>query len=162
MFLVLTRELDSVLRYRLLNPISPVLSNDERYSVGSSTTTIEPLIAPPFPPLEISPSQGLFFIRQCSSASKRAYSTKTHAFLQYSIPKFKLGEIILEPLKGGGAFFHPPFLSDGVFTGYGVLALLLESLPQENARQFHCHRCGSRGCQLGYVRQPDDGGCNRA
>jgi hypothetical protein len=120
MFPIFTRELDCVLRYRLLNPIALVLSKDERYSVGSSTPTIEPLIAPPFPPLEISPSQGLFFIRQCSSASKRAYSTKTHAFLQYFIPYIKLGEIIPEPHKGGGAFFHPSFLSDGVFTGYGL------------------------------------------
>jgi hypothetical protein len=106
MFLVLTRELNSVPRYRLLNLIAPAQSNGERYSVGSSAITIEPLIVLSFPPLEISPSQRLFFT-QCSSVSKRAYSTKPHAFLQYFIPKFKLCKIILDPLKGGG-FFSPP------------------------------------------------------
>jgi hypothetical protein len=106
MFLVLTRELNSVPRYRLLNLIAPAQSNGVRYSVGSSAITIEPLIVLSFPPLEISPSQGLFFT-QCSSVSKRAYSTKPHAFLQYFIPKFKLCKIILDPLKGGG-FFSPP------------------------------------------------------
>jgi hypothetical protein len=105
MFLVLTKVLSSGLRYLLHNPIAPALSNGERYSVGSSTITIEPLIALSFPPLEISPSQGLFFIRQCSSVLKRAYSTKPHAFLQYFIPKFKLCKIILGPLQSGGFFF---------------------------------------------------------
>jgi hypothetical protein len=105
MFLALAKVLSSGLRHLLHNPIAPALSNGESYSVRSSTITIEPLIALSFPPLEISPSQGLFFIRQGSSVLKRAYSTKPHAFLQYFIPKFKLGKIILGSLHGGKLFF---------------------------------------------------------